>query len=231
MRSICPLKKESSFAFLVRVAVANQLCCERLLVWQIPSSGQIQIDGIDVEGPSAKCGFVFQNPALLPWLTVQKNVELGLRIQNKAINRKSIVEILKLVDLDEFENSKPRNLSGGMAQRAAIARALVNDQEILLMDEPFSALDEMTRFNMQNEILRIWKLQNITVLFITHDIDEAIRLATRIVVMTPRPGRIAKSYVLDGSFDRDPVSSAFMKLKKEIIDLFVEFDALEGIAV
>jgi len=157
-----------------------------------PSSGTIRLDGRAVTRPGRDRGMVFQSYTLFPWLTVRENVEFGLRVAGVAaaerarIARRYIAE----VGLEGFETSYPKQLSGGMRQRVALARALANDPEILLMDEPFGALDSQTRSLMQELLLKVWEHAHKTVLFITHDIDEAILLGDRVHVMTARPGRI-----------------------------------------
>jgi ABC-type nitrate/sulfonate/bicarbonate transport system ATPase subunit len=185
---------------------------------QSPTSGRITIDGRPITGPSHRRGVVFQTPSLLPWLSVRKNVELGFRIRNEPVVRSQIDATLELVGLEGFDRARPRNLSGGMAQRAAIARALVSTPEILLLDEPFSALDAFTRMRMQKEVQRIWLEKGLTVVFITHDIDEAILLATRVVVMTGRPGRIGRIFQIPLPMPRSVRSGEFLRLKSVIAD-------------
>ena len=157
-----------------------------------PTSGSIRVNGVEVNGTSSENITIFQNFGLLPWRTVEKNVELGLEAKNiKRKERKEIVhEYLKLVGLADYAKCHPYQLSGGMKQRVAIARALAVDPEIIFMDEPFGSLDAMTRMNMQEEIISIWEQKKKTIIFVTHDIDESIYLADRIVVMTPCPGKI-----------------------------------------
>lgn len=159
---------------------------------ETPSSGDVLVDGQPVIGPGRDRGMVFQSYTLFPWLTVKKNVMYGPRMagKNAAINEAEARQWLALVGLDKFENSYPHQLSGGMKQRAAIARALANEPRILLMDEPFGALDPQTRQQMQAYLLQIWKNVDITIFFITHDLDEAIFLSDRILVLDPRPGRV-----------------------------------------
>jgi NitT/TauT family transport system ATP-binding protein len=159
---------------------------------ETPSSGQVLVDGEPVSGPGRDRGMVFQSYTLFPWLTVKKNVMFGPRMAGKSdlINESEARQWLALVGLDKFENAYPHQLSGGMKQRAAIARALANEPRILLMDEPFGALDPQTRQQMQAYLLQIWKNVDITIIFITHDLDEAIFLSDRILVLDPRPGRV-----------------------------------------
>lgn len=156
------------------------------------SFGQVHVDGQPVTGPGRDRGMVFQSYTLFPWLTVKQNVMYGPRMagKNDLANESEARQWLALVGLDKFENSYPHQLSGGMKQRAAIARALANEPRILLMDEPFGALDPQTRQQMQAYLLQIWKNVDITIFFITHDLDEAIFLSDRILVLDPRPGRV-----------------------------------------
>lgn len=157
-----------------------------------PTSGEIRVDGRPVDKPGPDRGFVFQQDALFPWRTVLDNVTFGLEVQGrgKAAARARADGLVKLVGLAGFEHHFPHELSGGMRQRANLARALTIDPAILLMDEPFASLDSQTREIMQSELLRIWRTNRKTVLFVTHQIDEAVYLADRVVVMTSRPGQI-----------------------------------------
>ncbi len=159
----------------------------------VPSGGSILFDGRSTSGPTGEMSLVFQRPVLLPWRTILSNVMLPVEVMGlkpRAGYLAKARELLELVGLAGFEDSYPRELSGGMQQRAAIARALVYDTRVLLMDEPFAALDAMTREELNLELLRIWELTGRTVLFVTHNIPEAVLLSDRIVVMTPRPGQV-----------------------------------------
>jgi NitT/TauT family transport system ATP-binding protein len=158
----------------------------------LPSSGQILIDGTPITGPGPDRGIVFQQYALLPWRTARENVELGLEATGagKRERRERAREHLDLVGLDDFADSYPHQLSGGMKQRVAIARSLVTDPELLIMDEPFGALDALTRDSLQTQLARIWERTGKTIVFVTHGIDEAVYLGQRVAVMSARPGRI-----------------------------------------
>jgi NitT/TauT family transport system ATP-binding protein len=192
-----------------------------------PTSGAIYLDGKLVKRPGKERGMVFQSYTLFPWLTVRENVEFGLAVakvpaeERIRIARKFLTE----VGLERFELAYPKQLSGGMMQRVALARALANDPEILLMDEPFGALDSQTRSLMQELLLQIWEHSHKTVLFITHDIDEAILLGDRVYVMTARPGRIKEMVEIDIPRPRsvDVLTSVpFIALKRRIMALIHE---------
>jgi NitT/TauT family transport system ATP-binding protein len=167
-----------------------------------PSSGRILLDGTPITGPGLDRGIVFQQYALLPWRTARKNIEFGLEAKGlpAAARRERAEQYLELVGLQSFADRYPHELSGGMKQRVAIARSLAFDPELLLMDEPFAALDAQTRESLQDELLRIWKSTGKTILFITHGIDEAIYLGQRVAVLTSRPGRIKQ--IVDVEIDR-----------------------------
>ncbi|GFN30149.1 ABC transporter ATP-binding protein [Paenibacillus xylaniclasticus] len=156
------------------------------------TSGAIAVDGVPIDGVNKKSGVVFQGYALFPWRTVLQNVEVGLQIRGvRSKERKQIArEYIQLVGLQDFENRYPHELSGGMKQRVAIARSLAYSPDVLLMDEPFAALDAQTREILQSELLRIWEAKKTTIVFITHSLDEAIYLADRVAVMTARPGKV-----------------------------------------
>jgi ABC-type nitrate/sulfonate/bicarbonate transport system ATPase subunit len=188
-----------------------------------PTTGRVTIDGRIVTGPGADRGMVFQSYTLFPWLTVADNIAFGLAEKGmpKAQQREIVEAYLDKVGLRGFENHWPKQLSGGMQQRTAIARALANDPEILLLDEPFGALDNQTRGLMQELLLGIWEREKKTVLFVTHDIEEAIFLASRVVVMTARPGRIKADIPVDLGHPRQyqiKTSAAFSDLKARLTE-------------
>ncbi len=186
--------------------------------------GTIRVDGRDVTDPGVERGMVFQGYSLFPWLSVQKNVEFGLKMRKipKKEREQTAKEYISLVGLEGFANAFPKQLSGGMKQRVAIARTLANHPKILLMDEPFGALDAQTRVVMQELLAKISREMKSTVLFITHDIDEAILLADRIYVMSRRPGTIREviQVGLEGVRDHEIlVNPEFLKLKQKIMDM------------
>ena len=186
-----------------------------------PTSGEILVDGKPVEGTSVDRGVVFQQYALFPWLTVKKNVEFGLKLQKKSKEEceEIAMKYIKMVGLEKFTNSYPKELSGGMKQRVAIVRAYAVNPSLLLMDEPFGALDAQTRTQLQTELLKTWEEEKKTCFFITHDVEEAILLASRVVVMSARPGRIKEVIDIDIPYPRDQESKMlprFTELKNYI---------------
>ena len=185
------------------------------------TSGTILADGKKVEKPEPSRGVVFQHIALFPWMTTMGNVEYGLKIRGvkKAQRREAAQKYIDLVGLSGFENSFPNQLSGGMRQRVGIARAYCNEPEVMLMDEPFGALDAQTRYLMQEELQRIWSAEKRTVIFVTNNIEEALYLADRIIVLTNCPATIKKEYVIDLSRPRNLVSEEFLALRREITSI------------
>jgi NitT/TauT family transport system ATP-binding protein len=189
-----------------------------------PTSGNIVADGQVVTAPGPERGMVFQEYALFPWMTVADNIGFGLEIKGMAKPEIAAVvdKLLKMLSLQDFRNRFPKDLSGGMRQRVAIARVLALDSPIMLMDEPFGALDALTRRNLQDELLRIWAELKKTIIFVTHSIEEAIYLADRIVVMTYRPGTVKRDIIVDLPRLRDPASAEFNALKRELGQLVME---------
>jgi len=178
--------------------------------------GRVTLGGQPIRGPGVDRGLVFQEHRLFPWLDVAHNVSFGLAARAPEERRKAVDEHLALVGLRGFEGAYPHQLSGGMAQRVAIARALVNRPRVLLMDEPFGALDAFTRMQMQEELLRIWQAERTTVVLVTHDIDEALYLGDRVAVLSPRPGRLRALVDVDLPRPRDRVSPDFTRLRAAI---------------
>nr|WP_315398388.1 ABC transporter ATP-binding protein [uncultured Duganella sp.] len=189
-----------------------------------PTSGSITADGKLVTGPGPERGMVFQEYALFPWMTVADNVAFGLEIKGMAKGAIDAVvdKLLAMLSLTDFRHRFPKDLSGGMRQRVAIARVLALDSPIMLMDEPFGALDALTRRNLQDELLRIWSELKKTIIFVTHSIEEAIYLADRIVVMTYRPGTVKRDLMVELPRLRDPAAAEFNALKRELGQLVME---------
>jgi ABC-type nitrate/sulfonate/bicarbonate transport system ATPase subunit len=185
-----------------------------------PSSGELRAGDEVITGANAKRGLVFQDPNLFPWLTVRRNIQAGL-VALGVLHQKrhEVDEFIRLVGLDGFADVYPHLLSGGMAQRVALARALITHPKILLLDEPLGALDAFTRMRMQDEVLRLWQTRLTTMLLVTHDIDEAIYMSDRILIMTPRPGRIDRIIPVDIDRPRDRSRTEFLRLRGEILRL------------
>jgi len=182
--------------------------------------GTLTLDGEAVRGPGYERGLVFQDPTLFPWMTIWENIAYGLRSRGIYKEEKDrIPAYFRLVGLEGFEKSYPHHLSGGMAQRAALARALVNEPKVLLLDEPLGALDAFTRMNMQDEILRIWEERRMTTVMVTHDVDEAIYMASRIVVMSARPARIERVIQVEIGRPRRRDDPEFLSLRAKILQI------------
>ncbi|GGG66415.1 ABC transporter ATP-binding protein [Paenibacillus radicis (ex Gao et al. 2016)] len=190
-------------------------------------SGTVLLNDKPIEGPSIEKGFIFQEPRLFPWLTVEKNIAGNLSLKDSKV-RARVDELIALVRLKGFEKSYPRELSGGMAQRVSIARALLRNPEVLLLDEPFGALDAFTRAHLQEVLLDIWQKNRTTMLFVTHDLDEAVFLAERVVIMNPRPGHIRTVLPIDLPFPRKRASQSFQELRRKVLS---EFEKVEEPAV
>jgi sulfonate transport system ATP-binding protein len=183
-------------------------------------SGAVRIGGRHIAGPGLDRGMVFQEHRLIPWLTVEQNVAFGLNGLENAQRDAVVREHLELVGLSAFAQALPHQLSGGMAQRVAIARSLVNNPQLLLLDEPFGSLDALTKIQLQQEILRIWEVERTTMVLVTHDIDEAIFLGDRVVIMSSRPGTVKKIVPVHLPRPRDRSSFEFVQIRKEIYTEF-----------
>lgn len=183
-----------------------------------PCTGSVQIDERPVTAPDPSRILVFQDPTLYPWRTVRRNVALGLETRGLLRSMGSRVDhMLRQVGLDGFDNAYPHQLSGGMAQRAALARALVNDPAVLLMDEPLANLDGLTRISMQEELVTLWKQQGFTAFMVTHDIDEALYLAGRVLVLSQRPARIMAEITVDLPYPRHRGTAEFAALRRRVL--------------
>lgn len=187
-----------------------------------PTAGTITLNGEIIKGTDTGRGMVFQKPTLFPWLTVEQNLHFTAKMQGLKRDSSYMAEaerLLELAGLSDFRNDFPHQLSGGMAQRLALIRTMINHPKVFLLDEPLGALDAFTRMNMQDEILRLWQRSNHIVLMVTHDIDEAIYLGTRILVMAPRPGRIREDIRNDLAYPRIRTSDEFLGLRKKVLEL------------
>ncbi|MGX1830037.1 ABC transporter ATP-binding protein [Paenibacillus taichungensis] len=186
-------------------------------------TGTVLLNGKPITGPSIEKGFIFQEPRLFPWLTVEKNIASNLSLRDPNV-RKKVEDLIELVRLKGFEKSYPRELSGGMAQRVSIARALLRNPDVLLLDEPFGALDAFTRSHLQEVLLDIWQRNGTTMLFVTHDLDEAVFLGERVVIMNPRPGHIRSILSIDLPFPRKRSSSSFQEMRRLVLNEFEKVD-------
>jgi len=178
--------------------------------------GEVLLDGLRVTKPSVEKGFIFQEHRLFPWLTVERNIAADLNLRDPAI-RLQVNRLIELVKLGGFEKAYPKQLSGGMSQRVAIARALLRNPKVLLLDEPFGALDAFTRSHLQEALLDIWRENRTTMLFVTHDIDEAVFISHRVVVLDPRPGRIKTIVPIDLPFPRKRTNRTFQELRAYVL--------------
>lgn len=194
------------------------------------SEGEILLDGKPKSGPSRDIGVVFQDSSLFPWRTIEKNVEFGLEISksDKAKYSEEVKRTIEMVGLNGFENKYPHQLSGGMRQRAGIARTLVNNPSCILMDEPFSAVDHLTRLNLQDEIIKIWQKEKKTIVFITHDVAEAVYLANRVVLLTPRPGKIQDIFEIPFSWPRSRNNPGLVQIVEKIYVALNNQDGLDS---
>ncbi|MDF2935694.1 MAG: sulfonate transporter ATP-binding protein [Paenibacillaceae bacterium] len=188
--------------------------------------GKVLLNGQPIDGPSIEKGVIFQEPRLFPWLNVEKNIAGNLSLKKPEI-RERVNELIELVRLSGFEKAYPRELSGGMAQRVAIARALLRNPKVLLLDEPFGALDAFTRSHMQEVLLDIWESNKTTMLFVTHDLDEAVFLGDRVVVMHARPGRIKSIQQIELSHPRKKANDSFQHIRHRVLTEFEKAEELE----
>ena len=184
----------------------------------MPTTGKVTVNSEEITNTSPDRGMVFQKPTLFPWLTVEKNIAFSLNMQGRfKDNKDRVEEMISLIGLENFRDDYPSQLSGGMAQRVALVRTLINEPEILLLDEPFGALDAFTRMNMQDELLKMWQKQQQLALMVTHDVDEAIYMGTRVLVMDSSPGYIVDDIKIDKNFNGDRSSSVFAAYRKDIL--------------
>lgn len=184
-----------------------------------PQAGRITLEGEKITAPDPRRGYVFQQGSLFPWLTVEKNIAAGLKARGVyKENKQDVGRFVELIGLQGFEKTYPHQISGGMAQRVAIARALINQPVALLLDEPMGALDAFTRADLQDKLLEIWEKNGTTMVLVTHDVDEAVYLSDRIVVMTPRPGKISEMIDVDLPRPRDRAAGDFTALRSAILE-------------
>ena len=212
---------DGEFISLVGTSGCGKSTILRLIAGLIPPTmGTLMVNGEEITGPDPSRGMVFQKPTLFPWLTVEKNISFSLRMQNKFKgNEEEVERMLKVIGLEEFRDDYPGQLSGGMAQRVALVRTLINHPKILLLDEPLGALDAFTRMNMQDEILDIWKKRKQLVVMVTHDVDEAIYMGTRVIAMEANPGQIKADIPIELPYPRDRSSAEFVGYKNQILGL------------
>lgn len=222
---------EGEFVCIVGPSGCGKTTLLRLIAGlEEPTRGEVLLRGKPLEGPGAERGYVFQSFALFPWRTVRRNIEFGLEIKgmSREERRRISDRYIELVGLQGFDDAHPRELSGGMQQRVGLARALANEPEVLLMDEPFGSLDAQTRNLMQTELLKIWNQTHKTIVFVTHSVDESIYLADRVVVLTARPASEKAVFDVDLPRPRDRASEPFAHIRHEVLEDLTE-EVLKGI--
>ncbi|MBQ9594915.1 MAG: ABC transporter ATP-binding protein [Synergistaceae bacterium] len=215
--------KDGEFLSIVGPSGCGKSTIMRLIAGLIfPTAGTITLNGEIIKGTDTERGMVFQKPTLFPWLTVKQNLDFTAKMKgytHKADYESESERLLELAGLEEFRNDFPHQLSGGMAQRLALIRTMINKPRVFLLDEPLGALDAFTRMNMQDEILKLWQRSNHIVLMVTHDIDEALYLGTRIIVMAPRPGRIREDMKNEMPYPRVRTSDEFLQMRKRVLEM------------
>lgn len=213
--------QENEFVCIVGPSGCGKSTLLRLIAGlESPTEGNVIYRGENLIKPQKEIGMVFQNYSLMPWLNVEDNIAMGLNFKRalKSEKKKKVDEFLKIIGLENFRKSYPHELSGGMQQRVAIARTLANSPDVVLMDEPFGALDAYTRILLQKELLRIWEYDKKTIIFVTHSVDEAIYLADRIILMSGRKGAISRDVSVDMPRIRDRADSRYAKLTQELLE-------------
>lgn len=213
---------QGEFISLVGTSGCGKSTMLRLIAGLItPTYGQLTVNGKKIEGTSPDRGMVFQQPTLFPWQTVEQNLSFSFRMGHSydEKNKEKVARILRVIGLENFKSDYPAQLSGGMAQRVALARTLICSPEILLLDEPLGALDAFTRMNMQDEILSMWRENRQLVVMVTHDVDEAIYMGTKVVVMDAHPGRVKAEIPIELDYPRNRSSSQFVEYRNQILDM------------
>ena len=221
LSSISLEMKSGEFISLVGTSGCGKSTILRLIAGLItPTVGTLSVNDKEITGPAPDRGMVFQRPTLFPWLTVEKNIGFSLKMQNKLKgNEQRVDHMLDLIGLKNFKDDYPGQLSGGMAQRVALVRTLINEPPILLLDEPLGALDAFTRMNMQDEILSAWRGRDQLAVMVTHDVDEAIYMGTRVIVMEPSPGRIKADIPIKLDYPRNRSSAQFIEYRNQILEM------------
>lgn len=214
---------DGEFISLVGTSGCGKSTMLRLIAGLIvPTQGLLTVNGEKIEGPDPSRGMMFQKATLFPWLTVENNIAFSMKMRHeekKPENKAEVERMLKVIGLEDFRKDYPAQLSGGMAQRVALARSLICKPEILLLDEPLGALDSFTRMNMQDEILNLWRENRQLVVMVTHDVDEAIYMGTKVLVMEPHPGRIMGEIPIELDYPRNRSSSKFVEYRNQILDM------------
>jgi len=222
--------RDEEFVCLVGPSGCGKTTLLRIIAGlETPTTGSVTVDGRTVTGPDPKRGMVFQEYSLFPWLKVIDNVAFGQKMKGvgKEERRKAADHYLAMVGLSQFRDAYPYELSGGMRQRVAIARALANNPDVLLMDEPFGALDAQTRNHMQKELLSLWEQTQKTIVFVTHSVDEAVYLSDRIVVLSPRPGSVREVITIPWSRPRDRTSAEFAEVRRRVLRMIDESESTQ----
>ena len=220
LTSVTTTMESGEFISLVGPSGCGKSTMLRLIAGLIsPTTGKLTVNGEEIEKPAPDRGMMFQKATLFPWLTVRDNIAFSLKMQGKLKGNEDKVEnMIKVIGLEGFREDYPAQLSGGMAQRVALVRSLINEPPILLLDEPLGALDAFTRMNMQDEILKIWQEKKQLAVMVTHDVDEAIYMGTRVLVMDAHPGRVIADIPIDLPFPRDRGSREFVEYRVDILN-------------
>lgn len=220
LTSVTTTMESGEFISLVGPSGCGKSTMLRLVAGLIhPTTGRLTVNGKQIEEPAPDRGMMFQKATLFPWLTVRDNIAFSLKMQGKLKGNEDKVEnMIKVIGLENFREDYPAQLSGGMAQRVALVRSLINEPPILLLDEPLGALDAFTRMNMQDEILKIWQEKQQLAIMVTHDVDEAIYMGTRVLVMDAHPGRVIADITIDLPFPRDRSSRKFVEYRNDILN-------------